>query len=209
MGSLSGPWTPPRPSQAGLRRAAPPGSLTLCLLHSSTWNTHSSKRAGHFPNSASEEAVCLSPITLRFPRSAAVRNCPRSYHLPECPVGEETGGQALAFPPGSASCFRRRGGTSLPRDPDTSPSLPAPSRKWRLPSFSLEQRYEKGFGGTGFPVYQNSCVLSPSVVSDSSVTPCTVASQAPGSMGFSRKEHWSGLPFPPPEDLPRDRTCIY
>ena len=35
-----------------------------------------------------------------------------------------------------------------------------------------------------------------------SVTPWTVACQAPLSMGFSRKEYWSGLPFPPPGDLP-------
>ena len=34
------------------------------------------------------------------------------------------------------------------------------------------------------------------------VTPWTAANQAPLSMGFSRQEHWSGLPFPPPEDLP-------
>ena len=30
----------------------------------------------------------------------------------------------------------------------------------------------------------------------------TVASQAPWSMRFSRQEYWSGLPCPPPEDLP-------
>ena len=30
----------------------------------------------------------------------------------------------------------------------------------------------------------------------------TVAHQAPPSMGFSRQEHWSGLPCPPPGDLP-------
>ena len=30
-----------------------------------------------------------------------------------------------------------------------------------------------------------------------SVTPWTVAHQAPLSMGFSRQEHWSGLPCPP------------
>ena len=30
----------------------------------------------------------------------------------------------------------------------------------------------------------------------------TVAHQAPLSMGFSRQEHWSGLPFPTPGDLP-------
>ena len=28
------------------------------------------------------------------------------------------------------------------------------------------------------------------------VTPWTVAYQAPPSMGFSRQEYWSGLPFP-------------
>ena len=30
----------------------------------------------------------------------------------------------------------------------------------------------------------------------------TVARQAPLSMGFSRHEYWSGLPFSPPGDLP-------
>ena len=33
-------------------------------------------------------------------------------------------------------------------------------------------------------------------------TPWTVAQQAPPSMGFSRQEYWSGLPFPSPGDLP-------
>ena len=35
------------------------------------------------------------------------------------------------------------------------------------------------------------------------VTPWTVAHQAPLSMGFSRQEHCSGLPFPSLEGLPR------
>ena len=30
------------------------------------------------------------------------------------------------------------------------------------------------------------------------VTPETAALQAPPSLGFSRQEHWSGLPFPSP-----------
>ena len=34
------------------------------------------------------------------------------------------------------------------------------------------------------------------------VTPWTIAYQAPPSMGFSRQEYWSGLPFPSPGDLP-------
>ena len=33
-------------------------------------------------------------------------------------------------------------------------------------------------------------------------TPWTVALQAPLSMGFSKQEYWSGLPFPSPGDLP-------
>ena len=35
-----------------------------------------------------------------------------------------------------------------------------------------------------------------------SVTPWTVARQAPLSVGFSRQEHWSGLPCPPPGGPP-------
>ena len=31
----------------------------------------------------------------------------------------------------------------------------------------------------------------------------TVAHQAPLSVGFSRQEYWSGLPFLPPGDLPK------
>ena len=40
------------------------------------------------------------------------------------------------------------------------------------------------------------------VVSKSFVTPWTVACQASLSMGFSRQEYWSGLPFPSPGALP-------
>ena len=40
-----------------------------------------------------------------------------------------------------------------------------------------------------------SCVQLP-------VTPRAAAHQAPLSMGFSRQEAWSGLPCPPPGDLP-------
>ena len=34
------------------------------------------------------------------------------------------------------------------------------------------------------------------------MTPWTVACQAPLSIGFSRQEYWSGLPCPPPGDIP-------
>ena len=40
-----------------------------------------------------------------------------------------------------------------------------------------------------------------SVMSDSFAIPLAVACQAPLFMGFFKQECWSGLPFPPPEDL--------
>ena len=45
------------------------------------------------------------------------------------------------------------------------------------------------------------CMLSHSVVSDSLIS-WTVACQVPLSMGFSRQEYWSGLPFPTLGDFP-------
>ena len=36
-------------------------------------------------------------------------------------------------------------------------------------------------------------------------TPWAKALEAPLSMEFSRQEYWSGLPFPPPGDLPNPR----
>ena len=42
-------------------------------------------------------------------------------------------------------------------------------------------------------------------MSDSLSAPWTVARQAPLSVGFSRPEYWSGLPFPPPGGLPDPR----
>ena len=49
--------------------------------------------------------------------------------------------------------------------------------------------------------YMLCCCAQYSVTYDSA-TPQTVARQAPLSMGLSRQEHWSGLPFPTPGDLP-------
>ena len=39
-------------------------------------------------------------------------------------------------------------------------------------------------------------------MSNSFVTPWIVAHQTPLSMGFPRQEHWTGLPFPSPGNLP-------
>ena len=47
-------------------------------------------------------------------------------------------------------------------------------------------------------ILDDTCVLSCVQLSES---PWIVACQAPLSMGFSRQEYWSGLPFPSPRDL--------
>ena len=55
---------------------------------------------------------------------------------------------------------------------------------------------------TRFRIYNNSvyvCSVAQSCLTFA--TPWTVACQVPLSMEFSRQEHWSGLPFPPPGDL--------
>ena len=49
-------------------------------------------------------------------------------------------------------------------------------------------------GGDGRGLVAKSCLTL--------ATPGTVARQAPLSMGFSRQEYWSGLPFPSAGDLP-------
>ena len=65
-------------------------------------------------------------------------------------------------------------------------------------------RQEKWQPVTSFPQSQRVRALS-LVKSDSFVTLWTVARQAPLSMGFSRHGYWSGLPCPPPGDLPDPR----
>ena len=68
--------------------------------------------------------------------------------------------------------------------------------KWLSSSSSREAAESTGgpdgWGGGG--LVAKSCLTI--------ATPWTVACQALLSMGFSRKEYWSGLPFPSPGDLP-------
>ena len=48
-----------------------------------------------------------------------------------------------------------------------------------------------------------------SVVSSSFVTTWTVAHQTPLSMGFFWQGYWSGMLFPPQEDLPNPRSNLH
>ena len=57
--------------------------------------------------------------------------------------------------------------------------------------------------------YNDVYVLSRSVVSNSCVTPSTIACQEPLFMGFFRQEYCSGLPFPSPgASQPKDQIHI-
>ena len=51
-----------------------------------------------------------------------------------------------------------------------------------------------------------SVCVSCSVVAQLFATPRTVAHEAPLSLGFSRQEYWSGLPFPSLGDLPNPES---
>ena len=66
-------------------------------------------------------------------------------------------------------------------------TLQARTLEWVAISFSREGKWK-------VKVKSLSCVRL-------LVTPWTTAYQAPPSMGFSRQEYWSGLPFPSPGDL--------
>ena len=77
-------------------------------------------------------------------------------------------------------------------------TTPSPSPKQAFPSahrWNIHDFYIFDIGGY---VFVHAQLLSGVRLL---VTPWTVAHQAPLSVGFSRQEHWSGWPFPPPGDL--------
>ena len=85
------------------------------------------------------------------------------------------------------------GDATQPSHPLWSPSPPAPNPSQHQ---SLFQYQLFVWGGQSIGV-------SALVMSNSLVTPWTVAFQVLLSIGFSRQEYWSGLPFPSPADLPQ------
>ena len=64
------------------------------------------------------------------------------------------------------------------------------------------QFYIKHVGQSLLGMFFDVCMLSCFSHVQLFANPWTVTHQAPLSMGFSRPEHWGGLPFPPPGDLP-------
>ena len=100
---------------------------------------------------------------------------------------------------------------SIPGDPMVNIYYPMANRWLTSIHFDLEQstRY---LGGHTSRLHWGLFLFLPSVPSRCVyaqllsqvwllVTPWTITRQAPLSMGFSRQEEWSGLPFPTPRDL--------
>ena len=74
-----------------------------------------------------------------------------------------------------------------------------PCRKGTLGAF---HKPEVLISVTGDDCRRIACVINHFSSVQLFATPWTIVSQAPLSMSFSRQEYWSGLPFPPPRDLP-------
>ena len=104
------------------------------------------------------------------------------------PMGSNSKFQKTSF---SAGLHSRR------RPVHTERACPGPQFLGLAPGGGLGSESSRGHAGAVW----EPCVCACSVVSDS-VTPGSVAHQAPLSMGFSRQKFWSGLPFPSLGDLP-------
>ena len=100
--------------------------------------------------------------------------------------GQNAGGSSEAPEPGALQCH----GAHLP------PHVPHPILTL-LPLAVVLERKEN---------VSKLVVIIVTKLSAFFVTPWTAARQAPLSLGFPRQEHWSGLLFPPPGDLPDPRT---
>ena len=111
--------------------------------------------------------------------------------------GEDTGGTSGEVP----LQITRENVLSFCRQ--TMPRAPMPPSPL-VGSCRLEFSRQKVAAFFLFPVHR--CVLRRFSRVQLFATLWTVARQAPLSMGFSGPEHWSGLPCPPPGDLPDPET---
>ena len=97
--------------------------------------------------------------------------------------------------------------TQTPERASFSSKSPRANPHWpalvRHPNLNQSQRFSLASPG--------SCMLSCFSCVQLFTTLWTIAPQVPLSMGFSRPEYWSGLPCPPPGDLPDpgiEPTCL-
>ena len=79
-------------------------------------------------------------------------------------------------------------------------------RLYLLFAFSICQAVKRR-QASPYPLRVDACVRAKSLqLCQTLCALMDVACWAPPSMEFSRQEYWSGLPFPPPGDLPCART---
>ena len=154
------------------------------------------------PMHESENVKLLSRVQhLATPWTAAYQ-APQSMGVFQARVLEWV---AIAF-----SIFNAFYNLSATNFPSLIPSITLlwPSTTTRESIWPFLERWLRGTGAklTTYPMSKGKGEAparwwSHSVMSDSA-TPRTVAYQAATSMGFSRQEYWSGLPFSSPGDLP-------
>ena len=77
-----------------------------------------------------------------------------------------------------------------------------PVRRWENTASCLQESYRRAFHSVIPLCYPMAMITVQSLSRVWFLLTWTVAHQAPLSMGFSRQEYWSGLPFPSPGDLP-------
>ena len=88
--------------------------------------------------------------------------------------------------------------------PDWIPTKP--SWEWKTGFSILPLRMFIFLSSTLKVIRERACACSVASVLSNSANPWTLACQAPMSVEFSRQEYWTGLPFPPPGDLPDPGT---
>jgi len=71
-----------------------------------------------------------------------------------------------------------------------------------LPGSSVHGIFQARVLESGAIAFSSMYAKSPQYCLTLFVTPWTIACQAPLSIGFPRQEYWSGLPCPPPRNLP-------
>ena len=170
----------------------------------------------HGPSCSSIRAgsICagvLSPLSLRISKCRL-----SSLENPACGdgPGEEGVSSVISIGEVHGSRLWRAGSWGLSSPPRRlSPSLPPPRPIPASESDPLERSellVQEGSPGLGGPHLAfciptspwTVCACSATSVVPNSATPWTAARQAALSMGVSRQESWSGLPCPPPGDLP-------
>ena len=87
-------------------------------------------------------------------------------------------------------------------------SLPWAAARAPIKPCLISMTVREGEGGMNWESNTETYTLLSHSAAQSCQTPWTIVHQAPLSMGFSKQEYWSALPFPSPGDFPRSWTHI-